>query len=302
MDVGAGAAGGAADARAPGQVAARCDGLPAALLRLLLARPVPGSADADGRASRPLSRLVVRARPARLRAGGGRPAARGDPHGGDGAAARAQRRLVGARARPRAVRVRVLRRRRDQAPGRHPPVPRPELVPQPPALAPGAPALRAGRVRTRGEDRARRVRARALLDRRQSARLHLAALAPGAGGPARRRALGAVHGHCARARQPHGAALPRRPRRHGPRRRRRLGDGKGAAGGSARARAQGSHRPDGRRARAARRGHPRVRPGRLPHEHREDRAAAAPHRGARRIARPARRLPRHAFRGVLPRR
>src|SRR5436190_50557 len=174
-----------ADARAPDALAARRDGAAAAVLRVLLARQVSRDARAHRLASDALSGLVLRARPARLRAGGRWSVRGGHPRRGGGAAPRAQRPVVGARARARALRVRVVRRRRHPAAGRHPSVPRGELVPQPPAVAPRAAALRARRVRARGEDRPRGLRARAVVDRRRAARLDLAAVAPRARRPVR---------------------------------------------------------------------------------------------------------------------
>src|SRR5207302_1118321 len=69
VDLGTGRAGPDADARAPDALAARGDGAAAAVLRVLLARQVSRDARAHRLASGALSGLVLRARPARLRAG-----------------------------------------------------------------------------------------------------------------------------------------------------------------------------------------------------------------------------------------
>src|SRR3989454_299374 len=85
------------------------------------------------------------------------------------------------------------------------------------------------------------------------------------------------------------------------RRGRRLGHGRAPARDApraGRARPPGAHRPG---ARAAGRGPPRLRGGRLPADSRADRAAPRTDRRARGEPRPARRVPRHALRGVLPR-
>src|SRR5207245_2263957 len=177
----------------------------------------------------------------------------------------------------------------------------PRLVQEPPALAPHSHAPRAGRVRTRLRARPDRVRARALVDPRRSPRLDLAPLAARAVRPPGEGSLAPVRHDRRRASGPPGLALPRGPPGDGARRGRGLGHGRAPARhppGAGRARPPGAHRPG---ARAAGRGPPRLRGGRLPAGGRADRAAARTDRRARGEPRPARRVPRHALRGVLPR-
>src|SRR5437899_619244 len=115
------------------------------------------------------------------------------------------------------------------------------------------------------------------------------------------RELSSIRGDRRRAPGPPALALPRGPLGDGARRGRRLGHGRAPARDApraGRARPHGAHRPG---ARAAGRGPPRLRGGRLPADGRADRAAPRTDRRARGAPRPARRVPRHALRGVLPR-
>src|SRR3989442_1570001 len=276
-------------------------GVPAALLRLVLAGEVRGDARPLERADPVLSRQLLHARPPRLRARAGGALRRGAPDRAGGDREEPARRLVGPRPRARALRARGVRHGCHAPASGDPPLRAPRLVQEPPALAPHSHAPRTGRVRARLRARPDRVRARALVDSRRSPRLDLAPLAARAVRPSREGSLAPVRRDRRRAPGPPALALPRGTPGDGARRGRRLGHGRAPARDApraGRARPPGAHRPG---ARAAGRGPPRLRGGRLPADSRGDRAAPRTDRRARGEPRPARRVPRHALRGGLSR-